>query len=86
MRVRVSIGAIVVLALLAGCEKQEQTTNVYPDRAAADAAGAIERGWIPEWIPNTAKELREIHDIDTNRSMLALRYDRAEIPRVPKRA
>jgi hypothetical protein len=81
---RLTIRTIVAFALFTGCGKQQLQTNFYPDRAAAEAAGAIERGWFPEWMPNTAKELREAHDIDTNRSMLALRYDPTEIPRVPK--
>jgi hypothetical protein len=36
--------------------------------------GAITRGWIPEWIPASATNVREVHDLDTNRSQLAFAY------------
>ena len=42
----------------------------YPDQPAAVAAGAIERGWIPSWIPADATQLREVHNVDTNQSAL----------------
>jgi len=42
----------------------------YPDQSAAVAAGAIERGWIPSWIPPEATQLREVHNVDTNQSAL----------------
>jgi hypothetical protein len=45
----------------------------YATRTEAAAAGAIERGWIPSWIPPEASELHEVHDVDTNESALAFR-------------
>ncbi|TQM16867.1 hypothetical protein FB548_0235 [Pseudoxanthomonas sp. 3HH-4] len=42
----------------------------YPTTAAAIADGAITRGWVPEWIPVTATNLREVHNLDTNVSAL----------------
>jgi len=73
----------------------------YPDRTAAEAAGAVSRGWIPEWIPKSARQIHEMHDVDTNTSILAFRFDgneaidltrvceqvsRKELPAVPLRA
>ena len=51
---------------------REVRTEEYPTLAAAHADGALERGWIPPWIPDSARNLREAHDLDTNRRWLSL--------------
>lgn len=43
----------------------------YASMADAIADGAVHRGWIPEWVPATARDLREVHDLDINVSALA---------------
>jgi hypothetical protein len=48
----------------------EQQVVEYPTFAAALADGAVARGWIPPWIPESARELREVHDLDTNERWL----------------
>lgn len=53
---------IVVAAIhVAGCER---VSSEYSTRA--DAAAAIEAGWLPEFIPASARHIREIHDLDSN--------------------
>jgi hypothetical protein len=47
--------------------------TTYATQAEAAAAGAIDRGWIPSWIPLQASGLYEIHSVDTNESALAFR-------------
>jgi hypothetical protein len=54
-----AIGVLV----LAGCERVSQQ---YASRAEADATGAIEAGWVPEFTLASAQQIREIHDLDTN--------------------
>lgn len=41
--------------------------------AQAERVGAIEAGWIPDWIPGGATDIHEVHDLDTNESMLAFK-------------
>jgi hypothetical protein len=38
----------------------------YPTAAAARADGAIERGWLPDQLPDSAFDITESHDLDTN--------------------
>jgi len=66
------VAAALVVTCTACAEQQEAS---YADLAAADRAGAIQRGWIPDWLPKSARGLREVHNLDTNQSMLAFRYD-----------
>ena len=58
----------------------ERREVFYAD--AARQASAIERGWIPEWLPRSARDIREIHDLDTNQSMLAFSFDCADVPKL----
>jgi hypothetical protein len=55
-----------LLLVMAGCERIEVVESIYPDYEAAVSAGAIDRGWIPEFIPPSAKEIKETHNLDTN--------------------
>lgn len=63
--------ALVLGALLSACF--ETRIESYPTRAAAEAAGAIARGWIPPFVPAGASELREAHNVDTNQRWLRFR-------------
>lgn len=61
---------------LSGCSEVQEAA--YTNLQAAKAAGAIERGWIPEWMPQSSTNLREAHNLDTNRSSLSLRFSADE--------
>ena len=60
---------VVLTALLSGCTNDVVETS-YDTSAAAIADGAIQRGWIPQWLPPDATDIREIHNVDTNQSTL----------------
>lgn len=50
----------------------------FADYASAKAAGLIERGWVPGWLPPSAWDIREIHNIDSNQSLLRFRFGAAD--------
>ncbi|MGY0800151.1 hypothetical protein ACW7G0_14005 [Lysobacter sp. A286] len=65
-------GCLVLLVLgAAGCWPGERPEVSYANMAEAIKHGAVDRGWIPKWIPASATNIREIHDLDTNESMMA---------------
>jgi hypothetical protein len=51
----------VLLLFATSCVGIETRTGVYATMAEARAAGAIERGWVPEGLPASATDLREAH-------------------------
>lgn len=62
--------SVVLLLSVTGC--LDTTLDVsYSSMGDAVADGAVDRGWIPEWIPANARNLREVHDLDNNLSALA---------------
>ena len=63
---------IVVLAsVLTGCQWTDMSVNEYPTLAAAEADGAVARGWLPSLIPASATVIHEAHNVDTNARWLS---------------
>lgn len=67
---------VLAVALLPGCW-WEQMEESYASFAAAEDAGAVKRGWIPEWLPRNSTDLKEKHDLDTNGSILRFSFAEA---------
>lgn len=64
MALRIHLSTLVLaVAAIAGC-----TSDVVSSSHAtrSDAADIVERGWIPAVLPESAKQIRETHDVDTN--------------------
>jgi hypothetical protein len=67
MLARISCLAIVIALGAASCRDLDVVTESYATRQEAVAAGALDRGWIPGMLPPGAREIREAHDLDSNR-------------------
>lgn len=63
------LSACLVLlgAVFSGCSNIEVVTGTYATLDEARRAGVVERGWIPPLVPPGAHDIREAHDLDTNR-------------------
>jgi hypothetical protein len=59
-----SISICLFVFLISSCS--ERLTAYYPKYEDAVKEGAVKRGWIPGWVPTTATEIHEQHDLDTN--------------------
>jgi hypothetical protein len=60
--------SVTVLALsFGGCKNIDVLTETYATLAEAQAAGAVDRGWLPRGLPPGTYELRLAHDVDSNR-------------------
>lgn len=56
------LGAVAVaLALTAACAGINSQTNAFSTLAEARQAGAIEKGWVPDGLPEGSHDLREAH-------------------------
>jgi hypothetical protein len=54
--------SLLLLALCVACDSLE-FERTYATHADAVADDAIVRGWIPPFVPASAREIREIHDL-----------------------
>jgi len=49
------------VALIWGCSYSDTVTNVYATKAEAEQAGAVQAGWGPHGLPESAREFPEAH-------------------------
>ena len=63
----VATTSAVIVAGAAACRDVDVVTASYATLNEAAAAGAVERGWVPRALPSGAYEIREAHDLDSNR-------------------
>ena len=61
------VALLVAIAGVSACRDADVVTESYATLKEATAAGAIERGWLPSGLPAGAHEIREAHDLDSNR-------------------
>ena len=66
------IVVLLTVLALAGCN--ETIESEYKSFAEAKTSGAVERGWIPSIVPETALNIVEKHNLDTNRQVLRFSY------------
>lgn len=70
MHLRHCLLMVIAAVFLSGCEVTEAR---YQDRTEVASRNAFQSGWLPEWIPDDAFDIRETHDSDTNESWLVFR-------------
>jgi hypothetical protein len=71
-----AIGVVAVaLFMLAHYEQQASEFATYDD---LKASGLIEKGWIPSYIPTSARNISESHDVSANSGGAAFTFDPAD--------
>ncbi len=64
---------LVVYFLLTSYLSDAQV-NKYSDKETAEENQAIQKGWVPAILPETAYDISETHDLDTNTLFGGFRY------------
>lgn len=75
--------SLLLIALCSSGCFWERPESSYTSFSEARLKGAVEAGWIPAWLPESAVGIRELHDIDTNESMLAFDLDPRQAWQLP---
>ena len=70
---------IVSFLLVSACHCGEERETRYARYEDAVQDGAIRRGWIPPFLPRSARSIIERHDIDTNETWI--KFDFSETDR-----
>ena len=69
---------VIVLVMLYFFDRAETAISKFATYEDAQKAGAIgESKWLPDWLPKTATNIHETHNIDTNQVWLEFRVDTA---------
>ena len=78
------IGAAIVVGLLVTLSGtfacSDVDTNSYATHAEAVRDGALDRGWLPEGLPPGVHEIREAHDLDSNRRWGLFSFAAGDVP------
>lgn len=69
---------ILTAFILSGCFGTVMIAS-YDDYATAEAAGAVEKGWIPSFLPASATRIEEAHDLDTNQQCLRAAISQVDV-------
>jgi hypothetical protein len=54
----------------------------YASYEEAKKSGAFERGWLPEYLPRSAKNIHEEHNLDTNQGWAEFEFDVKDIAKI----
>ena len=73
------LGALLVAStvLLTACDETMRMN--YATAAAARADGAVQRGWLPEELPDSATNISEAHDLDINTGGGSFQFSAADV-------
>lgn len=69
-------GAVIVLlaAGLVSCRNPDVVSSSHDSMGDAVALGIVRQGWVPDWLPGHATQIRAIHDLDTNEWAVSFAY------------
>jgi hypothetical protein len=73
-----SVFAMLTILALTGCS--DVVTSRFADLAEAKLQGAMERGWLPPLLPDSARAIVERNNLDLNTGMGSFAYDLSERP------
>ena len=57
----------ILIAVTGACRDLDVVTEAYATLAEAQAAGAVDRGWLPRGLPPGTRDVRIAHDLDSSR-------------------
>jgi hypothetical protein len=80
----VLVFSVLVISVLGYMEWTENPSTSFRNYAEMADSGIIERGWIPNYIPRSAFEIEETHDIDTNVVQMHFSFEPGDIE-LPRR-
>lgn len=73
--------AVALLCVTTGCTLSNLDMHaIYASYAEAEADGAIRRGWIPDFVPASATDNQESHNLDVNSQWVAFSFDLGDLP------
>lgn len=72
-----SVLAAILAFILFGCA--DKVDEAYATYADAERAGAVERGWVPAFVPSSAHDLDETHDLDTSAQTLRFKLPPSDV-------
>lgn len=67
------VSAVSAWVIVSG--KMAYMERVFDDYGAAQAAGELDKGWLPSFLPESATAIKVINNTDQKSSLAAFNYD-----------
>ena len=80
MRNKLSTFTAALAVLVIGCRETEE--RQFANQQAIVVAGAIDRGWIPDWLPLSARDIRERHRVDSPSTLVMFYFNEEDRERL----
>lgn len=71
--------AVFTMAALIQTACSDLVESSYSSMVDAKRAGAVDRGWLPPFVPEGARGIREIHNVDTNETWCVFELPTEEV-------
>jgi hypothetical protein len=81
---RVLLISLVALSAGSCAFLDDQMEAYYETREELVADGAVQRGWVPPWLPVSAARIHEVHNLDTNDVWMRFEFDTSELSSIPE--
>jgi hypothetical protein len=75
---------ILLACTLSAC-KGDRRESFYPSLADARRDGATDRGWMPDFLPESSRSIHELHDLSPSTQWCAFEFLPAEAAALHKR-
>ena len=72
-----------LVGTLLACQS-DRRESLYGSITDADRAGAIDRGWIPDYLPQTSRNIHEVHNLSPSREWCAFEFSPADSEKLRK--
>jgi len=73
-----SVAVAVLLLSVSSCGGDWQE-SYYPTRVAAEKDGEFERGWLPEYLPASSRDIHELHRIEHPKTWGSFAYNSEDL-------
>lgn len=72
------VGALALMGIVLGgiqyLKYMENPKSKFSSITEMEASGIVDAGWLPGYLPQTANQIEERHNIDTNEVWISFRY------------
>ena len=72
----------IALSALLSLKYLEKPRSTFASFANMEAAGMIDAGWLPDYLPKSAVNIEERHDLDTNEVWASFAYHPGDVEAV----
>ena len=79
VNVSIAVFLVLVFGALWYLEYTENPRSNFATFADMEAAGMIASGWLPDFLPRSAREIEVTTGIDTNRVKASFKYDVGDV-------